>query len=414
MNDRIWDYKNLICKISLLILLVVFLRSAFVSSFSSFSFSYKREIYWSLEDLKSDEQSPVRSNKFLEVPQIVWGLNNQKIAFARSCLTARLLNRTLLVPNLSASLFYKEIDQLQSISFDKIFNFTKFNNNCGGFIRLGRTSEISNHGDVIEIEKGSGRRWTEHRDLDQLKMIRFGSNDSAEIIRIVGKNPFLWPDHWPVKHYARIFQCMILVDEISAAVSLVISKIRSKGRILNSTSSVPFIAVHMRIEKDWMIHCKHLEHKSNTSQICSSKEEIISRVGRIPKLVDPMIVYIAVADALLEDASILHGWHEGLIPLEKKTIGAWKIYQPWSYLVRSAIDFEVCSRADIFVGNSYSTFSSLVVMQRTLKMKGDGCGFSYAYNLNGNSGGARRWMTDMGDPSLRSISYGTSNVSCHT
>ena len=41
----------------------------------------------------------IQQDKFLEVPQLVWGLNNQKIAFARACLTARMLNRTLLMPS---------------------------------------------------------------------------------------------------------------------------------------------------------------------------------------------------------------------------------------------------------------------------------------------------------------------------
>jgi len=63
-----------------------------------------------------------RQFKFLVVPQLVWGLNNQKIAFARACLTARMLNRTLLMPSFSASLFYKEIEQLQPISCEKVSN----------------------------------------------------------------------------------------------------------------------------------------------------------------------------------------------------------------------------------------------------------------------------------------------------
>ncbi|XP_078433022.1 O-fucosyltransferase family protein isoform X2 [Wolffia australiana] len=354
-------------------------------------------------------ESPIRTNKFLKVPQIVWGLNNQKIAFARACLTARLLNRTLLLPNLSASLFYKEIDQLQPISFDKVFNFTKFNNQCGGFVRLGRSSDLSKKGNQIEIQKGSGRRWTAERDLEQLNQIRSGDDDAAEVIRITGKNPFLWPDHWPLNHYAKIFDCMVLVDEIADVASKVTAKIRSDG-------SPSYIAVHMRIEKDWMIHCKHLEQRSNKREICSSKDEIVSRIGMIPGLVLPAIVYVAVADSLLEDQSLLKGWKTGLVPLDKKTVGAWELYEPWPYLIRSAIDFEVCKRADVFVGNSYSTFSSLVVLERTETLRKGGaktCGSSYAYNLVGDDGGIRAWTTDMDASDLQAISYGTSNISCH-
>ncbi|KVI07197.1 O-fucosyltransferase 23 [Cynara cardunculus var. scolymus] len=356
--------------------------------------------------------------KFLEVPQIVWGLNNQKIAFARACLTARLLNRTLLMPSLSASLFYKEIDQLEPISFDKVFQFEKFNSLCKGFVQLGRYSDLHNQSDIIVVQKGSGRRWTVKRDLDQLKELNKNTVDEPETVRIVGKNPFLWHDHWPVKDYAKVFKCLVLVDEISKESDKVVAKIRELGSGSNTVSSndrVPYIAVHMRIEKDWMIHCKKREQRSNVSDICSSKDEITTRVSKIPGLKTPMVVYVAVADALLEDGSILDGWSQGLQPVEKKKLGVVEIYKKHPYLIQSAIDYEVCLRADVFVGNSYSTFSSLLVLERTVRS--GGCGTSdhvrsYAYNLKGEHGGPRPWMTSLSDSSLEAISYGSNNISC--
>ncbi|KAK1324639.1 hypothetical protein QJS10_CPA01g00786 [Acorus calamus] len=254
-----------------------------------------------------NSQSPIQNNKFLEVPQIVWGLNNQKIAFARACLTARLLNRTLLMPSLSASLFYKEVDLLEPVAFDKIFKFEEFNSRCKGFIQLGRFSDLTNQTEPFELHKGSGRKWTVERDMDQLKQCKKDPIDQAEVIRIIGKNPFLWHDHWPVKDYAKIFECLNVVDEISAEANKVVSQIQKISGELKSgnetNSHVPYVAVHMRIEKDWMIHCKKLEQRSNISQICSSKEEIMERVAKIGGLQKPVIVYLAIADSLLEDSS---------------------------------------------------------------------------------------------------------------
>ncbi|MCD9646649.1 O-fucosyltransferase 23 [Datura stramonium] len=108
-------------------------------------------------------------------------------------------------------------------------------------------------------------------------------------VRIVGKNPFLWHDHWPAEDYAKVFECLALVDEISMEADKVVSKIReigmevrSKNPMSSSSSQpVPFVGVHMRIEKDWMIHCKKLEQRLNINEICSSKEEIMARVGSI-------------------------------------------------------------------------------------------------------------------------------------
>ncbi|KAK4751201.1 hypothetical protein SAY87_004683 [Trapa incisa] len=368
----------------------------------------------------------IRMHKFLEVPQIVWGLNNQKIAFARACLTARMLNRTLLMPSLSASLFYKEVDLLQPISFDKVFQFDRFNSLCSGFVRLGRYSELSNKTATVELVKGSGRKWTVERDIDQLKEFASDSLDNHEIIRIVGKNPFLWHDHWPVGDYGRVFECLVLVDEISKEADRVIDRIRvaSNGESESNAGvvePVPYVAVHMRIEKDWMIHCKKLEQRLNIKEICSSKDEIMARVGKLSGLRPPTVVYLAVADSLLEDSSILAGWRDGLVPFEKKRLGVDVIYQKYPYLIQSAIDYEVCLRADIFVGNSFSTFSSLVVLDRTQKMLRSGvrsfCGEdvkwpSYAYNIPGELDGPKRWVTKMNDSNLQAISYGSNDISC--
>ncbi|CAA7015831.1 unnamed protein product [Microthlaspi erraticum] len=381
----------------------------------------------------------IRTDKFLEVPQIVWGLNNQKIAFARACLTARLMNRTLLLPSLSSSLFYKEIDKLRPIPFDKVFQFERFNSLCSGFVRLAQFSDVRNRAQRFDLEKGSGRRWTVERDLEQLKQSsRNGSIDEFEVIRVIGKNPFLWHDHWPVKEYAKVFECMVVVDEISREADKVVMKIREAGAKAKLEpesktgieSPVPFVAVHMRIEIDWMIHCKKLEQRKKVSEICSSKREILERVGNISGLKTPTLLYLAVADSLLEekeeDSSVLSGWRDGLIPFEKKKLGVKEeIYGKYSYLIQSAIDYEVCLRADVFVGNSFSTFSSLIVLERTQKARRlgfvssceDGGGEnewrSYAYNLAGESKRVpRRWMTNMTDSSLQAISYGSNSVSC--
>lgn len=415
----------------------LFIRAIFLATFSS-SFGASSEendaVFIHNRSLSLSNESPIRNDKFLEVPQIVWGLNNQKIAFARSCLTARFLNRTLLMPSLSASLFYKEIDLLEPISFDKVFKFDSFNSICSGFVQLGKYSDLMNRTEVFEMPKGSGRRWTKERDLDQLEQHKKDPIDEHQVIRIVGKNPFLWHDHWPVKDYAKVFECMVLVDEIMAEADKVVSRIKEigaeesfklePGKNSLNPNTFPYIAVHMRVEKDWMIHCKNLERKLNITQICSSKKEIMERVGNIVGLEkqSPTVVYLAVADKLLEDSSILSGWKENLIPFEKKKLGVDGVYKKYPYLIQSAIDYEVCLRADVFVGNSFSTFSSLLVLDRTQKMlrlgftssceAKDARWPSYAYNVLGESKGPKKWMTNMSDSSLRAVSYGSKDISC--
>ncbi|KAF9589798.1 hypothetical protein IFM89_028733 [Coptis chinensis] len=407
-NGRFFS-RSIACRCLSMLFIALVLRAIFLPIFPGFGGFEQNNFDWiHISSFLSPSESGIRKDKYLEVPQIAWGLNNQKIAFARACLTARMLNRTLLMPSLSASLYYKEVDLLQSISFDKVFQFEKFNSRCDGFVRLGRYSDLSNKKEYFEMQKGSGRKWTLERDLTQLRQLREDPIYQVELVRIVGKNPFLWQDHWPVKDYAKVFECLELVDEITEEANRVVSKIREVGSKVNSYTgaldnpmnsespsleSIPYVAVHMRIEKDWMIHCKKLERRSNISQICSSKEEIMKHVGHIVNLRHPTVVYLAVADTLLEDPSILNGWKEGLLPFEKKKLGVWGIYRKYPYLIQSAIDYEVCLRADIFVGNSFSTFSSLIVLERTQKLIQMGvtgsCDTdvrwpSYAYNILGD------------------------------
>ncbi|KAE8734341.1 hypothetical protein F3Y22_tig00000773pilonHSYRG00234 [Hibiscus syriacus] len=85
-------------------------------------------------------------------------------------------------------------------------------------------------------------------------------------------------------------------------------------------------------------------------------------------LESPTVADLAVADSLLNDSSILDGWTKGLLPFEKKKLRVEGIYKKHPYLIQSAIDYELCSRADIFVGNSFSTFSILIVLDSTQRM----------------------------------------------
>lgn len=250
------------------------------------------------------------------------------------------------------------------------------------------------------------------------------------------------------------------MDELSAEADLIVSRLRRASLLLSSVHGTPFetqvdandlennriltmgdakkqmrdefveynrtryVSVHMRLEKDWMIHCKKTEDRARTRKgkslnICSSKQEIIESVRHIPNLQKPSLVYLAVANVLLEDRTLLDGWNDGLIPFEKKKLGVLHLYDKYAYLLQSAIDYEVCLRADMFLGNSFSTFSSLIVLERTLKMlqthSSNICGArypSFAYNLRDANGGPQPWVTNLSDVSLQSISYGTDRVSC--
>ncbi|KAK8622054.1 hypothetical protein V6N13_097681 [Hibiscus sabdariffa] len=92
----------------------------------------------------------------------------------------------------------------------------------------------------------------------------------------------------------------------------------------------------------------------------------MQRVGNIVSLESPTVVYLAAADSLLNNSSILEGWTKGLLPIE----GVNGIYKKHPYLIQSAIDYE------------------------------------------GESNGPQKWMTNMSDSSLKAISFGSNDISC--
>ena len=82
---------------------------------------------------------------------------------------------------------------------------------------------------VFNVSKGSGRRWTKERDLEQLFKLRNTDMDRHPVIKISGKNPFLWHDHWSVQDYARVFHCLVLVQNISAEVDRIVSNLKQRS-----------------------------------------------------------------------------------------------------------------------------------------------------------------------------------------
>ncbi|KAL0708608.1 hypothetical protein Bca4012_075034 [Brassica carinata] len=164
-------------------------------------------------------------------------------------------------------------------------------------------------------------------------------------------------------------------------------------------------------------HCLMLQREA----VPYDSSKLISVLG---ELINISLSHGGASQEKEGESSVLKGWREGLIPFEKKKLGVKEeVYGKYSYLIQPAIDYEVCLRADVFVGNSISTFPSLIVLERTQKARrlgfvstcedGGNVWRSYAYNLAGESEGVpRRRMTNMTHSSLQAISYGSNSVSC--
>ena len=129
-----------------------------------------------------------------------------------------------------------------------------------------------------------------------------------------------------------------------------------------------YVAVHLRIENDWIEYAQNVQREQPWGLIYVSKEKILEKYKN-SELKDFKKVYLAT---FYDGPDLLQSWRDcGYTPFTKS-----EGLKLLNYHTQSAIDFELCTRARSFIGNNESSFSNLVTHMRYLFAKGP----SYAYN----------------------------------
>jgi hypothetical protein len=126
------------------------------------------------------------------------------------------------------------------------------------------------------------------------------------------------------------------------------------------------IAIHFRIESDWVKYSKkkNMEKKNNELYLINYNN-----------LID---IYV---NKFKENVFFTTGQNQLIIQnlfSEKEIKSEFFFDENLEYEINSAINFEICSNAKIFIGLSRSTFSNLISLKRHL----NGVDSSYIYNLN--------------------------------
>ena len=136
-----------------------------------------------------------------------------------------------------------------------------------------------------------------------------------------------------------------------------------------------FSFLHLRVEAEFQEHCKVWEAQTGLSNCFPTTSQILEAVSRLPS---DMPLYIA---ADLHDNELfsydtvrtLQGRY--CIATKEQLMPAFYELVPERHReLRAAIEYEVATRATIFVGNSVSTFSALQILGRNDPQSG------YAYN----------------------------------
>lgn len=125
-------------------------------------------------------------------------------------------------------------------------------------------------------------------------------------------------------------------------------------------------AIHIRIESDWVPYSsiKNRKKKSNEIYLINSNNLISMYINKFK-----------------DDVFFTTG--ENQLNIQKKFSeeeinSEFFFNENLEYEINAAINFEICSKAKIFIGLSRSTFSNLISLKRSM----NGVNNSYIYNLN--------------------------------
>eukprot|EP01026_Neomeris_dumetosa_P062154 TRINITY_DN5873_c0_g2_i1.p1 TRINITY_DN5873_c0_g2~~TRINITY_DN5873_c0_g2_i1.p1 ORF type:complete len:655 (+),score=52.51 TRINITY_DN5873_c0_g2_i1:287-1966(+) len=167
-----------------------------------------------------------------------------------------------------------------------------------------------------------------------------------------------------------VFQNLVPASKYSNMVKKLISSIRTNGK------QEKYNLVHLRAEQDWVEHCKTWEHIPDgiIRDNCMNNTESLGQ-QLIIKGVDPSLpLYIAIQASKAEPRLLqrviqnlkFHGYTNTLM---KNAIIQDEDIISLPREVAALVDFFVAMKSDRFIGNSVSSFSALIQLERQFQGK---------------------------------------------
>ena len=298
----------------------------------------------------------------------IHGLNNQKIDIMSAVAIANTVNRTLVLPYLFADLLQTKNEVLD---FGEVFDSKYLKDALSEFVCLATFEEL-------------GSDFTD----DAVVVLRHGSLQSLSYY------DGLFGPHVHEKYVlldrpvAELAQFPVNMMYLPALATQVRSALRPSPQLRHAASEIirqfspAYLAIHLRVEDDWKVHCASRERAHfNSLKMCYRPEDVAPQLSNFLEANnDVKDVYLAVgndvSDAELAPIYALqatHGvkfWRKNGLLL--RSLGT--SISSFPHIKLAALDFEICSRATAFVGNSYSSFAQEIAKT----FQGD----SYIYNID--------------------------------
>ena len=335
-------------------------------------------------DARHSRHTKKGTERYLSV-QLCGGLTNQRLALLDALLIAHATDRRLILPRMllngtqDARHSYQMDHADGTVPFRKFFDVNTTRRNLLPHVEVFEEEPAGKPDQQISVY---GKRHT----LDYYK----SSLADAAWVQMDCTYAAVDPHDRAEKRdfYWRLEAALVPSQHISGAAELI--KKLLKARSLAAGADGSFTALHLRIEPDWVEHCKLWQStQPPEGRNCMTNSLLLDRVFLIERVAQSRPVFVAAE--LTREELIAHPGVQRLtkhfsVTSKRGLSGLQTVKDSETHVtlrarsqavaqlrlalhgasreIAAAVDLEVCKAADQFVGNSVSTFSAWELMRR--------------------------------------------------
>jgi hypothetical protein len=314
--------------------------------------------------------------------EVCGGLTNQRMALVHGFMIAHITNRSVLLPWLNPNgvqtgKSYHE-DRSNLVPFSKFFDVALV---TAALAPLVRVAGLRPEPPPANLDS----KWVVERKLRKKEWYR-SLADRTNGMPLEFDCTFLALDSRGDQHllelYWKMDDALHFAPRIVDAADRIVSGLQSRS--LSQGGDGSFSALHLRIEEDWITHCRLWENYQapNIRDNCLTNTDNLHNVFAIEGVSPKRPLYVA-GELRGRDLNTTRGLVTLALPdqesgrkafdLVSKDMVVSELLSEHSYSaerdVLAAIDYAVCARARVFVGNSVSTFSAHLILERLYRRR---------------------------------------------
>lgn len=321
---------------------------------------HAREVQRKSEDHLSITE-PTLSESTLSF-QVCNGFANQRVAVLSGIVLAAELNRTVILPHLllnGTQPTEAEVNENTSgsVPFGHMFDVDLFTERLAA--RGVRTSTSAPaHSRVVSVKAGS------YRNLLSVLNTTYSAQQHIRLDCPMFRVP-------PDVITARASLAFAIMDAMQPSARLMGMLQRVDGKLRSLTKAKAYNVLHLRAETDWVLHCKRWENLPDgiVRNNCMNNTETVGEQLRVHGVnaQAPLLVATSWAQA---DQKLISGAIESLRASNYHVLFRHELFANDIQLASlsreesALIDYYLSLNAQQFVGNSVSTFSAMLIMER--------------------------------------------------